>query len=384
MSKDHRFAIAGLGLTALGRVPDRSAISLKAEALRRALEDAGLTLADVDGIIGQSDFATDSGAELPRMLGIAPKFFWTLTAGGTSAISAVIAACGAIEMGAASTVVCLCGSTALSQSFQVGAVASARVENTNAAYGSFGPLADFALMAQRHMYEFGTTPEQLGRVAITMRENAQKRPEAQLYGRPLTMDSYLNAPMVVAPFRRDDCCLVSDGACALIITTAERARSLRAKPVYIHGTGLGHQLAESYHNRNYTSFGIATAKEAAFRSAGVTLDDIQFAELYEPFSIGIIAQLEDYGFCAKGEGGPFVEAGHIALNGRLPVNTGGGQASWAYLQGYTPLAEAVLQLTGKGGATQLADRHLCMVTGRGGTTGRSMMYSEACMILGDE
>src|SRR5262249_6476186 len=153
-------------------------------------------------------------------------------------------------------------------------------------------------------------------VAITMRDNAQKRPEAQLYGAPLTMERYLAAPMVVSPFRRDDCCLVSDGAAALIVTSAERARSLKSKPVFIRGAGLGHQGGQGYARTSYRTLGVETAKETAFAEAGVSLEDIQFAELYEPFGIGIIVQLEDYGFCKKGEGGAFVASGAIALDGQ--------------------------------------------------------------------
>ncbi len=376
-----RFAIAGLGVTALGRLPGRTAASVKAEAVTRAVRDAGLRLSDIDGLIGQADFGADTGAELPRRLGIEPKFFWSLIAGGTSAISAIIAACGAIEAGIARHVVCLCGSTSLSQSVRVGSAAGA-VENTNAAYGVFGPAADHALMARRHMHAYGTTPAQLGAVAVTMRANANRRPEAQMYGRPLSIDDYFDAPVVVEPLRRPDCCLVTDGGAAVVVTTAGRARELRPDPVVIMGAGLGHQVGLSYRKRNYVSYAVGTAKETAFREADITLGDIDFAELYEPFSIGVIVQLEDYGFCAKGEGGPFVEAGNVALTGRLPVNTGGGQASWGYLQGYTPLAEAVLQLTDRGGDTQLPGGRICLVTGHGATSDRSMNYSDACLILG--
>jgi acetyl-CoA acetyltransferase len=218
-------------------------------------------------------------------------------------------------------------------------------------------------------------------VAVVQRENANRRPEAQMYGRNLTLADYLNSPMLVEPLRVPDCCLVSDGGAAVVVTTAERARDLKRNPVYIMGAGLGHMVSQGYRKQNYVSYATGIARDTAFREAGVTIDDIDFAELYEPFSIGVIVQLEELGFCKKGEGGPFVEAGNTRLTGSLPVNTGGGQSSWCYLQGYTPLAEAVLQLTGRGGETQLPNHRICVVTGHGGTSDRSMYYSDACLVL---
>lgn len=375
-----QYAIAGLGLTAFGRLPGRSAVSIKAEAITRAIQDAGLQLTDIDGLISQQDIGVaDSGGDLPRRLGIQPKFFWTLIAGGTSAMSSILAACGAIQAGLARHVVCFCGANTLTASSVVGS--SRSTVSTPGAYGFFGPLADHALMARRHMALYGTTKEQLGAVAVGMRENANRRPEAQMYARPLTMEEYRLAPPIVEPFGRPDCCLNSDGGAAVVVTLASRARDLPGPTVLISGIGLGHQVRQYQMKTNYVAFATADAMTPAFREAGVERGDLDFCQLYEPFSIGVIVQLEDLGFCGKGEGGPFVAAGHARLDGSIPVNTGGGQASWCYLQGYTPLSEAILQLTDRGGATQLPKADLGLVTGHGGTNANPMMYSDGCLIL---
>ena len=375
-----QYAIAGLGLTDLGRLPGRDAQSIKAEAIRNAVRDAGLHPNDIDGLISQSDIGvTDSGGDLPRRLGLSPKFFWTLKAGGTTGMSSILAACGAIQAGIARHVVCFCGGDSLSSAEAVGS--SNAGASTPGAYGFFGPLADHALMARRHMSQFGLTKEQLGAVPVTLRANANRRPEAQLYGRPLTLDDYLDEAPVVEPFSRSDSCLMSDGGAAIVVTSADRARDLPGPTVLISGIGLGHQVSNYYANTNYISYATATAKQDALRQADLELADIDFAQLYEPFSIGVVIQLEELGFCRQGEGGAFVADGHIALDGSIPVNTGGGQSAWAYLQGYTPLSEAVLQLTGRGGDTQLTKADIALVTGHGTTNESSAMYSDGCMIL---
>jgi acetyl-CoA acetyltransferase len=380
-----QYTIAGIGLTEFGRLQGMTPTGVKALAAYRAIKDAGLDPMDVDGIIAQVDIGDDGGAgDLPRRLGIEPKFFWSLSAGGTSGISAIVAACGAIAAGAARYVICVCGATSLSQSMTPGVRSGEPSPDTNMAYGFFGAVADHALEAQRHMHLYGTTERHLGVLAVTQRAHANKRPEAQMHGRPMTMDNYLASPMVVAPLRRFDSCLVSDGGAAIVVTTAERAKAMKNPPVYIMGAGFGHQVKQYWEKTNYTTLGVATAKDAAFREAGLALNDIDFAEFYEPFTINVLVQLEDYGFCKKGEGGPFVEAGHTQLTGRLPLNTGGGQLSWCYMQGYTPLSEAVLQLTGRAGATQLPPEksRICLVSGHGGTEpSRSLYYSHGSLIL---
>jgi len=380
-----QYAIAGIGLTEFGRLPHMTPTGVKALAAFRAIKDAGLNPMEIDGIIAQQDIGDDGGAgDLPHRLGIEPKFFWTLIGGGTSGISSIIAATGAIQAGIARYVICVAGATTLSQTILPGVRAGEPPPDTNAAYGFFGAVADHALEAQRHMHLYGTTGRQLGTLAVNQRAFANKRPEAQMHGRPMTMDDYLRCEMVVAPLRKFDSCLVSDGGSAFIVTTAERAKALKQPPVYIMGAGLGHQITPYWQKTNYTTLGVASAKETAFREAGLTLDDINFAEFYEPFTINVLVQLEDYGFCKKGEGGPFIEAGNTRLDGRLPLNTGGGQLSWCYMQGWTPLSEAILQLTGRGGATQLppSKSRTCLVSGHGGTAPeRSLFYSHGSLIL---
>ena len=204
-----------------------------------------------------------------------------------------------------------------------------------------------------------------------------------MYGRPITIDDYLNSRWVVEPYRLFDCCLQSDAGVAVVITTAERARDLPRQPVYVAGQGFGEHAREAFWDKtNYIKLDVAPAKAAAFKQAGIELKDVDVAEFYDCFTGEVVFQLEDYGWCAKGEGGPFVEAGNIAPGGTIPVNTGGGLMSGFYLFDYTGLAEGVRQLRGEGGDRQVKDAKIALVTGHGGEMVIPEMCStHACTIL---
>jgi acetyl-CoA acetyltransferase len=234
-------------------------------------------------------------------------------------------------------------------------------------YGVFVPAQWYAFIARRHMYEYGTTSRQFGAVAVAMRKYAQLNDNAIMRGKPMTIDEHQNSSMVVDPLRLLDCCLESDGAAAVVICSADRVRDVRHQPIYIMGVAEGHPDSPScLSNRpSLTELGVKKAAPRAFAMAGVTPKDIDVAEIYDCFTPIVICQLEDIGFCNKGEGGPFVEGGRIELGGELPVNTHGGLLSQSHVLGMNHVAEAVKQLRGSAGKAQVKDTEIALVSGYG-------------------
>jgi acetyl-CoA acetyltransferase len=253
-------------------------------------------------------------------------------------------------------------------------------------YGDLAAVSHHSFFASRHMHQYGTRPEHLGMVAVSHRQWACKNPQAQLYGRPITLEDYLNSPIIAEPYRMLDMCLVSDGGAAFVITTAERARDLPRKPIYVLGVGFGEAMRELWwEKQNYTTLAVQTAKETAFGHAGISLKDVDVAELYDCFTMEVLMQVEDYGWCAKGEGGPFIAAGNIAPGGTIPVNTGGGLLSGYYMADWTPFTEAVIQLSGQGGERQVPNAKIALVSGHGGEILRPGMCSiHSTLVLGTE
>jgi acetyl-CoA acetyltransferase len=233
----------------------------------------------------------------------------------------------------------------------------------DAAYGQFGVNAMYAMVARRHMHRFGTTNAQLGAIAVAERAWANRNPRAQFHDVPMTMDDYHQSRWVVEPFHLFDCCLVSNGGLAVIVTSAEHAHDCPQRPVFVSGFGQGHPGGDPA--ETLTS-GAVLAKDTAFTMAGMTLADVDVVELYDCYTFTVLVTLEDYGFCKKGEGGPFVAGGRIAPGGSVPVNTGGGQLSSFYMWGMTPVSEAVIQLRGEGGARQIPNAQTALVSGNGG------------------
>lgn len=388
-----KYAIVGMGVLA-GRFPGQSALALQTEAARRAIEDAGLRRQDVDGAIntrieagaGESRSWTDA---FPRVLGLPTKFYFTVQRGGAMTHLAIIAAAQLLELGLARYVLVAYGATDWSDSRSRRDRRERGVERAGlwgAPYGDLTAVSHHSFFASRHMHEYGTTSEHLGMVAVSTRQWACKNPAAQMYGRPITLQDYLNSPIMVEPYRLLDMCLVNDGGAAFILTTAERARDLPRPPVYVLGVGFGEAMRELWwEKKNYTTLAVSTAREAAFGQAGITLDDVDVAELYDCFTGEVLMQVEDYGWCAKGEGGPFIAAGNIAPAGTIPVNTGGGLLSCYYLADWTPFTEAVIQLRGEGGERQVAGAKIALVSGHGGEILRPGMCSiHATLVLGTE
>lgn len=369
MSIKDKYAFAGIGLTKQGKVPDMDTDDLATQAILLALEDAGMKKEDVDGYIYQQGIGGGPHGTRPLIrTGISANFCWEMSSGGCYCLNMVMAAVGALEAGLCKAVILLHATSASSQRVLVGA-AGPQARNTEGAYGIYGPVAHGAFIARRFMHRYGLTREQMGSLAVTLREYASKRPEAVMYDRPMTLDDYMSQRMIVEPLCKYDCCLVNDGAVALILTSADRARSLKKPPVYIMGYGADHSMSEfsgsPYAYMHWDGFVTKKAKDTAFGMAGITLKDVDVAELYDAFTPFLLSQLESYGICGKGEAGAFVQEGNLRLDGAFPSNTSGTELSWSYLQGFSHLTEGIRQLRGEGGACQVKDAEICMVTGLG-------------------
>ncbi len=235
-------------------------------------------------------------------------------------------------------------------------------------FGAGAAPIQYALAARRHMYEYGTSSRQFGAVAVACRHHATMNPAAQMR-KPITIEDHQNSPMIADPFRLLDCSLVSDGAAALIVTRADRARDCRQPPVYILGTGYSCEHSEIVSSRSMTMTAARGAARQAFERAGISPADVDVAELYDCFTAVVLVTLEDYGFCKKGEGGCFVEGGRIELEGALPVNTHGGLLSHAHIGGISHLTEAVTQLRHQAGLRQVNDARVAVASGQCGELG---------------
>jgi len=371
-----RTAIAGLGITPQGKVYDHNHIGFASEAVRLALADAGLTRGDLDGLLvnpgltwgdmGMASFQLQQAMGLRNL-----RLSASMNSGGATAGTMIQYAAQSIANGLCSTVACVFSDAPLKPPKPKGdpgsgsgsGAAYAFGRGLDAAYGQFGVNAMYAMAARRHMHLYGTTNHHLGAIAVASRQWANRNPAAQFHDTPMTLEEYHRSRWVVEPFHLFDCCLVSNGGLAVIVTSAERARDLRRPPVYVRGMGQGHPGGDPA--ETLTS-GAPLAKESAFAMAGIGLADIDVVELYDCYTFTVLVTLEDYGFCAKGEGGPFVADGRIGPGGSLPVNTGGGQLSSFYMWGMTPVSEAVIQLRGDGGARQVPGATTALVSGNGG------------------
>jgi acetyl-CoA acetyltransferase len=370
-------AIAGLGITEMGKVYGRTVTDFAAEAIALALDDAGLEKSDVDGLLINANHSPEMAPMLQMSLGFEDlTLISAMSAYGSSAGAMLQYAAQAITTGQASAVACVYADAPLSQGGSASHAYSGRgiasdtgFASLRFAYGDYGPAnTSYALACRRHMHLYGTTHDQLGTIAVGQREWAQMNPTAQMHGKPMTLADYHDSRWVVEPLHLFDCCLVSNGAVAVIVTSAERARELRQPPVYLLGFG---QAAPGDNQRAEREPAVHTGAmrsgELALRMAGVALEDIDVLELYDCYTYTVLVTLEDYGFCEKGEGGAFVEDGKLGPGGSLPTNTGGGQLSSFYMCGFTPLSEGVIQARGQAGERQVPKHDLVLVSGNGGT-----------------
>ncbi|WP_238015202.1 thiolase family protein [Dactylosporangium sp. AC04546] len=380
---DATTAIVGLGLTELGKVYGPSASEFAAQAVERAAADAGMALADIDGLLVSGGTAGGVTPDLQRMLGLRDlRMLAQIEAYGSTAIGMMQYATLAIQSDMASVVACVWADTPLVRE-QPSAYTRPRPRTGFAsigpASGLIGANPQYALAARRHMDAFGTTDDDFAAVAVAQRAWAVHNPLAQ-FRQPITVADHHTSRMIADPFRLLDCCLVSNGGIAVIVTAADRAVDLRQPPVHIWGWGQGHP---GYPMHRGSAFGLESGArqsgQAAMSMAGVTVEDVDLCEVYDCYTFTVIITLEDYGFCKKGEGGAFASSGALGPGGTLPTNTGGGQLSSYYAWGMTPLSEAVIQVRGDGGERQVDRHEVALVSGNGG-----ILDHHSTLILGKE
>jgi acetyl-CoA acetyltransferase len=367
--------ITGVGESPLGKVPGMDALDLQRAAALAALDDAGLKLADVDGLlttpIRVAQWAMPVGM-VAQGLGLRPGYLATLDVAGASGVAMVHHAAMAVATGQAETVLCVAGQNQLTNVSRAATVAQlASVGWAHPEYEApYGPLIPtlYALVAQRHMHEYGTTSEQMAEVAVAIRGHAALNPLAHKR-EPITVADVLASKMITTPLHMLDCAIVSDGAAAFVVSS--RA-NLKRRAVKLLGQGYGFTHAYIGDHQGIATTGAVQSGSKAFEMAGVKPADIDVAELYDCFTITVIVELEDLGFCPKGEGGRFVEGGRIRLGGALPVTTHGGLLSAVHpglAGGMFHVVEAVRQLRGEAGARQVPDAELVLAHGNGGIIG---------------
>lgn len=368
-------AVTGLGFSELSRQSIGSIRDLAVAAIRDAARDAGILLADIDGLLlNQSTLAPANALPLKIQedLGLRDlRLLTALEAKGSSAIQMLQYATMAVRSGMAKTVACVFADTPLSpgkgggQAFAVESPVTG-IEGWEGQYGLFGATGSYALSARRYMHVYNATERHLGAVALSGRHWAERNPRAFLRTK-LTMADYLASPYIVEPFRMLDCAYPINGAVAVILTGSDRAKDGPKPPVYIHGFGQGHLGTPSRAGfAPELSTGGVLAGKGAFEMAGIGAADVSMCQFYDAFSFSTLMALEDYGLCGPGEAGAFVLDGHTSPGGRLPVNTSGGHLSGYYLQGMTPISEAVIQARSDGGERQSDRNEIILVNGSGG------------------
>jgi acetyl-CoA acetyltransferase len=382
MSFSGQIAIAGIHEYESRWAPDKTSFQIMGECTREALSDAGLGLEDVDGFFGATMTMGAMGmVQLSEYLNIKPRYLDGTNIGGSSFVSHVAHAAAAIHAGLCDVALIVYGSTAASDAMAIG-TGNASGRDPSAAFVSpYGMtlVSSYAMVAQRHMHQFGTTSEQLADIAVSTRHHASLNPHAKMR-QPITREDVLESRVIADPLHLLDCCIISDGGGAVIVTSLERAKNLRRPPVVVMGTG------EAVAHREIGAPDLMTiaarqSGEQAFRMAGMSPAEIDLCTIYDSFTITVLATLENLGFCKPGEGGPFVENGGIGLGGRLPVNPDGGGLSSNHsgMRGIFLVIEAVRQLRGGLGPRQVEGAEIALAHGTGGYLG--LMHSGATLIL---
>ena len=386
MSLKNRIAIVGADETdKVGIAPDMTPIMMHAEAARNALRDAGIEKADVDAVF-TADPNPMSGIQLCEYLGIQPNYIDNTMTGGSSFVIHVEHAAAAINAGLCSVALITHGETGFSGRRRRGPRGGGGWDSSLPAaqfempFGVGGPPSSYSMAAMRHMHEYGTTSEQLAEIAVATRKWAQLNPKAMMRD-DLSIEDVLSSRWIAYPFHIYDCCLVTDAGGAVVLTSAERARDFRKKPVWVLGSGEAttHQSLLGMDDVTRTPARYSGAR--AFEMAGVRHEDIDVVEVYDSFTYTALVTLEELGFCEKGEGGPFVSNQRTAPGGDFPMNTNGGGLSYTHpgMYGMFILIEAVRQLRGECGARQVAGAKLALVNGTGG-----MLSATGTLILGGD
>lgn len=375
-----KIAIVGVGLAGCGEARGMTDMEILAQAAKAAVADAGLTMKDMDGLCTANLMSAIWPLNVVEYLGLRPKFVEGTNVGGSAFVAHQLPSMMALATGVCDAVLVCYGSVQRTGTMgRKERTAARNVLDPNpyeGPYQPFNPPSSYALVAARHMYQYGTTRRQLAEIAVAFRKWAQLNPEA--FARdPLDIETVLKARMITDPFTAYDCCLVTDGAAAYVMTRADRAKDLKKKPIYLlsNATAVWHRSVIGM--RDLTVSPSKESGERAFAMAGLAPRDIDVVQVYDAFSINVILALEDLGFCNKGEGGPFVENGAIGPGGRLPVNTNGGGLSCVHPNMYGAFAtiEAVRQLRGECGARQVKGAKTAVVNGNGGNAAASQSTS---------
>jgi acetyl-CoA C-acetyltransferase len=362
--------------------PDKTAFQIHAESARGALADAGLAIGDVDGLF-TSGVGPIGIMSLAQHLNLRPCYLDSQDIGGSSFVSHCLHAAAAIDAGLCSVALVTYGSTAASDRFAIGTAGGGLLgspaENFEA---PFGPtiVGSYALVARRHMHEYGTTSEQLAEIAVTMRRHAATNPHAK-YREPITVEDVLASRIISSPLHLLDCCIISDGGGALVLTSAARARDCRTRGALV----LGAAEAVRHHGigeRDLLDVAARQSGPLAFARAGLRHADVDLCMIYDSYTITVLATLEALGFCKPGEGGAFCAGGRLGLGGALPTNTDGGGLSSNHpgMRGIFLVIEAVKQLRGERGAAQVPGCEVALVHGTGGMLGQR--HSGVTMLLG--
>jgi len=373
-------AIIGIGQTEFAKNIGRPERTIALEAIRAALDDAGVSPAEVDGLV-RFNLETTSEVEIARNLGIPNlRFFAEVGYGGGAGCAVVGLAAMAIATRRAQVVVCWRarnrgsgGRPWAGTGMRVGGDSQWSVP-----FGLVRPVDQIAMLARRHMHEYGTTSRQLGAVAVACRGHAARNPQA-LQREPITIEDHQLSRLVADPLRKLDCCLETDGAVAVVVTSTARARDARACPALIlaasQGTGPEHVVMTAYHAARPLDTPSTWAARDLFAAAGVTPSDVDVAQLYDAFTPLVLMSLEEYGFCKRGEAGPWASAGGLSWpEGQLPCNTSGGGLSEAYVHGMNLVAEGVRQIRGVSN-TQVTDASLCLVTSGAGVPTSALLLA---------
>lgn len=385
-SLKNKVAIVGVGESDIGKVPGMTGLGLNAQAAKRALDDAGLKVSDIDGVLTAYSFTEPYfmlGSVLCEYLGIKPRFNASVITGGASPAVMLKHAAEAIASGQAETILICAGenrATGLSRDAALAALLAVGHPYFEQPYGGSIP-GYYAMIAQRYMHQYGIRREHLAHVAVNTREHALLHPNAHMK-KPITLEQVLEAKPIADPLGMLDCCLISDAGGAFIVTSAERARDLKAKPVYLQGIGEFHTHEHLMCAPSLTEFGATQSGKTAYEMAGLGPRDIDVAELYDCFTIVPLIELEELGFVERGEGGAFFADGHARIGGKLPVNTHGGMLSHAHAGaagGLFGIVEAVRQLRGGLGARQVANAEVALVHNEGG-----ILSSHCTVILAND
>lgn len=383
-SLKNQAAIAGIGLTEFSKNSGVSELSLAAQCIKAACDDAGLDPSEVDGLVSYTLDSTDE-IEVARAVGTGDlKLFSKINYGGGAAVGTILQAVMAVATGVANNVICWRAMNGRSGQ-RMGQGVSGNIISSDLIhwswylpYGMLTPGSWIAMIANKYMHKYGVTAEDLGRVAISQRNYAQRNERAFFYGKPLTMEEYLGSRMIAEPLRLYDFCQETDGGCAILVTSRERARDLRQKPAVIRGvvqaSTQGQEQMTSFYRRELDSLPeMEMAARLVYQQSGLGPDDIDAACLYDAFTSEIIMQLESFGFCGRGEGKELVREGALDIDGRLPNNTHGGLLSEGYIHGMNNIAEGARLIRGTSTSQPASVNHVLISSGVGVPTGAMIL-----------